>query len=288
MLNKNILSLIGCGILLLAPLSAIADNSKELTLAEKKTYVQNYYTNLYQSNEAEAINKTLAKDYIEHQYPPIGTSANDLKHYIVERKKTYPNLKVEIHRAIAQNDLVFLQVEEKITDSKSIARGELFQLKGDKITQHWSVNQAVPDALRESGHMFNGTPVNTASTIAVKINEKLIAGISNVFPKFDYEAINTWFVDPYTQHTPDAVSGVESFTGFIHFLESSKAVSVLENKHVIAEGDFIVAHSFVKIAPITGDQHVFDIIRITEEGKIIEHWDIVSNIGSEEEMKKIF
>ncbi|MER5181036.1 nuclear transport factor 2 family protein [Streptomyces sp. NPDC002896] len=48
----------------------------------------------------------------------------------------------------------------------------------------------------------------------------------------------------------------------------------VEVHRVIAEGDFVVAHSYYK--PL--NSAVVDIWRFNSEGKIVEHWDVLQEV----------
>lgn len=52
----------------------------------------------------------------------------------------------------------------------------------------------------------------------------------------------------------------------------------------IAEGDLVVLHVFSRAAPDDKGEAVVDIFRFNDDGKIVEHWDVVQPLPKPEEM----
>jgi predicted SnoaL-like aldol condensation-catalyzing enzyme len=86
------------------------------------------------------------------------------------------------------------------------------------------------------------------------------------------EAVAKYVGKQYIQHNPDTPDGAAAFIEETKkFIAHSPGVSV-EIKRVIAEGDFVVTHDLVKLAPDDRGLAGIDIFRL-ENGKIVEHWD---------------
>ena len=82
----------------------------------------------------------------------------------------------------------------------------------------------------------------------------------------------------YIQHNPMAPDGPEAFVEFAGgFVAQAPSLS-LEIKRIIAEGDFVVAHSLLKLAADDAGSAVADIFRL-EGGRIVEHWDVIQPIS---------
>jgi predicted SnoaL-like aldol condensation-catalyzing enzyme len=83
----------------------------------------------------------------------------------------------------------------------------------------------------------------------------------------------------YIQHNPGASDGPQAFIEFVHQLRSQYPELQLTIKRVVAEGDLVVTHSHLILAPGEPGQALADIFRL-EEGKVVEHWDVTQQVPS--------
>mgnify|MGYP001203849890 CR=1 FL=1 len=93
----------------------------------------------------------------------------------------------------------------------------------------------------------------------------------------DYEAAAKYFGDRYVQHNPTAPDGMEGFKGFLQFLKDKFPQSRSEIKRTFAEGNYVIVHVHAVREPGTRGNAIVDIFRL-ENGKIVEHWDVVQPI----------
>jgi predicted SnoaL-like aldol condensation-catalyzing enzyme len=93
----------------------------------------------------------------------------------------------------------------------------------------------------------------------------------------DFEAASKHFGDRYVQHNPTAPDGKEGFKGFLQFLKGKFPQSRSEIKRTFAEGDYVIVHVHAVREPGTRGNAIVDIFRL-EDGKIVEHWDVVQPI----------
>ena len=95
--------------------------------------------------------------------------------------------------------------------------------------------------------------------------------------KKDFDAAAKHFGRHYIQHNPTAPDGIEGFKGFIGFLKAKFPASRSEIKRTFAEGDYVIVHVHAVREPGTRGSAIVDIFRL-ENGKIVEHWDVVQPI----------
>jgi predicted SnoaL-like aldol condensation-catalyzing enzyme len=93
----------------------------------------------------------------------------------------------------------------------------------------------------------------------------------------DFEAASRHFGDRYIQHNPNAADGPAGFRGFVQFLKDKFPQSRSEIKRTFAEGDYVIVHVHAVREPGTRGNAIIDIFRL-ENGKIVEHWDVVQPI----------
>ena len=95
--------------------------------------------------------------------------------------------------------------------------------------------------------------------------------------KKDFDAAAKHFGPHYIQHNPTAPDGIEGFKSFIGFLKAKFPGSRSEIKRTFAEGDYVIVHVHGVREPGTRGGAIIDIFRL-ENGKIVEHWDVVQPI----------
>jgi len=93
----------------------------------------------------------------------------------------------------------------------------------------------------------------------------------------DFEAAAKYFGPRYTQHNPNAPDGPEGFKTFLQFLKEKFPNSRSEIKRVFADGDYVILHVHAIREPGTRGNAIIDIFKL-ENGKIVEHWDVVQPI----------
>ena len=93
----------------------------------------------------------------------------------------------------------------------------------------------------------------------------------------DFEAAAQHFGPRYVQHNPNAPDGIEGFKAFIALRKEKFPNARSEIKRVFAEGDFVVLHVHGVREPGERGVAIVDIFRL-ENGKIVEHWDVVQPI----------
>jgi len=93
----------------------------------------------------------------------------------------------------------------------------------------------------------------------------------------DFEAASKYLGPRYTQHNPNAADGPEGLKAYLQFLKEKFPGSRSEIKRVLADGDYVILHVHAVREPGTRGNAIIDIFKL-ENGKVIEHWDVVQPI----------
>ena len=93
----------------------------------------------------------------------------------------------------------------------------------------------------------------------------------------DFDAAAKFFGPRYVQHNPTAPDGIEGFKAFIGFLREKFPNSRSEIKRAFADGDYVILHVHSVREKGTRGRAIVDIFKL-ENGKIVEHWDVVQDI----------
>ena len=101
-------------------------------------------------------------------------------------------------------------------------------------------------------------------------NKQTVARLFDAFRAGDTNAFDDLIVNEYVQHNPQAGNGLQAVKDFF----APVGPVDVEVHRVIAEGDFVVVHSNYKTWNMAG----IDIFRLNDDGKIIEHWDVLQQV----------
>ena len=93
----------------------------------------------------------------------------------------------------------------------------------------------------------------------------------------DADAAIAYMGNRYVQHNPNAADGPEGFRKFIAFLREKFPNSRSEIKRSFVDGDYVILHVHAVREPGTRGSAIVDIFKL-ENGKIVEHWDVVQPI----------
>jgi predicted SnoaL-like aldol condensation-catalyzing enzyme len=104
----------------------------------------------------------------------------------------------------------------------------------------------------------------------IERNKQTVARVFDAFRAGDVDAFDELIAEDYVQHNPQADNGLEAVKAFF----APVGPLDVEVYRVIAEGDLVVAHSHYKTWNTAG----VDIWRFNDEGKMIEHWDVLQQV----------
>lgn len=189
--------------------------------------------------------------------------------------------KTNVVRVFEDGNYVFTHSEGDIYGAKIFF--DIFRFEDGLIVEHWD-NMQTTETTSKSGHtMIDGT-IKPGDFKKSTDNKKMIQAMyADVFIGGDLSKIDTYISsEKYIQHNPGSPDGKDAFAYMMKMAKEQFWFKVNKTHLVLAEGDFVLVQS----EGVMGgkDATFYDLFRV-ENGKVVEHWDVIELATPKEQWK---
>lgn len=188
---------------------------------------------------------------------------------------------VTIHRVLEDSDLVALHSAYNLFGTPMIGF-DVFRFADGKIVEHWDNLQETVTETASGRSMIDG-PTEISDLDETEANKALVQGLVEdvLMGKNPDRIADSISADSYAQHNPDIADGLEGVTSaFTAMAEQGVTLRYNTLHKVIGEGNFVLTMAEGEFA---GKPTAFyDLFRV-EAGKVVEHWDVLETIPSQDQ-----
>jgi len=242
-----------------------------------KDLVMNGMNTLFSDYDEEGAKKYFAEDYIQHN-PQIPTGIEPILGFLKPLKEAGTTF--ENHRILQDGDFVIMHntyTNAEAFGAKDMVTFDIFRVENGKIVEHWDCLQPFdPEAKNKSGRTVIDGSTEITDLDKTEENKKLVEDFyRKVFVEGKKEAADNYLSEKvYIQHSAAGKDGPESFKAFLDFYITEEYTPAKIHR-VLGEGNFVLVQAESEEDGKASAS--YDLFRV-EDGKIVEHWDILQEI----------
>jgi len=191
--------------------------------------------------------------------------------------------KVDIVRSFQDGEYVVTHTDYNFFGPK--VGFDVFRFEDGLIVEHWDNLDPKATEPNPSGRTQLDGATEIADLDKTQENKALVASfVDSVLVKGQFDKLTDFISQTtYLQHNTAIADGLDGLGAAIAAMEKQGIKMIYETNHaVLGQGNFVLTISEGKFA---GD-HVsfYDLFRV-EDGKIVEHWDVIEKILPKEQQK---
>lgn len=237
---------------------------------------------IFRNRNSISIDRFFSDQFVQHD-PNIADGLSGLRAFVKEVMNS-PTTNITIYRTVVDGDIVMLhsKCESWPGFSGPVIAFDLFRFKDGKIVEHWGgqTSETVPNL---SGHTQVDGPTAVIDRERTEVNRTLVRNFKQVVTvELRFDRVDEFIEgDHYIQHASKVGDGVARMKARVSGVVTPSADRVLIPRRYIAEGNFVLCLVEARTGPPTAN---YDLFRV-ENGKIAEHWDVLSAIPPQKQWK---
>jgi predicted SnoaL-like aldol condensation-catalyzing enzyme len=191
--------------------------------------------------------------------------------------------KVNVIRAFTDGDYVFTHTDYNFFGPK--IGFDIFKFEEGLIVEHWDNLAEKSTTPNPSGRTQIDGPTKAQDLDKTEKNKALVANFVNtILVKGEFDKLSSFFDgDNYLQHNTMITDGLSGLGQALEAMAKNGIIMVYSTNHkILGEGNFVLSISEGSFAG--KPTSFYDLFRV-ENGKIVEHWDVMETIAPKEEWK---
>jgi len=237
---------------------------------------------IFRDRDSTAVDRFFSEAFVQHD-PNIRDGLPGLRAFVTELGSS-PTTNITIYRTVVDGEFVMLH--SKCAGwpgfSGPVIAFDLFRFKDGKIVEHWG-GQTPETGPNPSGHTQLDGPTAVVDRKQTEANRTLVRNFKQVVTvELHFDRVDE-FIDGghYIQHASKVGDGTARMKARVSQVEKPGETPVLIPRRYIADGNFVLCLVEARTEPPTAN---YDLFRV-ENGRIAEHWDVLSTIPPQNRWK---
>lgn len=229
----------------------------------------------------EAIEKYAGDRYTQHS-TPVRDGKQGFIEFFADFRRRNPVREMEILRLFEDGQYVFLQAMQVLNDGEfRYVTADIFDTDDNgKLIEHWDMIAEVPHHLG-AGHSLVDGPTQPTDLDKTEQNKVLVRQfLKEVLVSARVDRLSDFLsTTSLIQHNPRIADGINGYANYLgRDKDQDGSVHYNEVHLVIGSGDLVAAMSQATLGE--KETAVIDLFRV-EDGRIVEHWDVMETITPE-------
>jgi predicted SnoaL-like aldol condensation-catalyzing enzyme len=238
---------------------------------------------IFRKKDATAVDRYFGESFVQHD-PNLADGLAGMKSFAAEVASS-PTADITIYRTLVDGDFVLLHSRYDGVGryGASAIAFDLFRFKDGKIVEHWGAQE--PEAPPNlSGRTQVDGPTEVLDREKTEANRTLVRTYrETVMVSLRFDRIEEFIEGAqYAQHASKIGDGIARLRDRIASVAKEGGQLYLTPRRFVAEGNFVLVLTEGDLP--SGPTALYDLFRV-ENGKIVEHWDVLTPIPPRDEWK---
>ncbi len=191
--------------------------------------------------------------------------------------------RVNVIRSFTDGDFVFTHTDYNFFGPK--IGFDLFRFEDGLIVEHWDNLTEKSTTPNPSGRSQIDGATEVKDLAKTKENKALVASfVDTILVKGEFDKLSSFFDgDHYLQHNTMIADGLSGLGQALEAMAKNGITMVYTTNHkILGEGNFVLSISEGSFAG--KPTSFYDLFRV-DNGKIVEHWDVMETIAPQDQWK---